>query len=235
MSATPVVLTSFTFNSQKAFKDRIKEIQKHIPVPELEDRDSRYYRIINKEDIKLLHEVLERHPHREAKIKNGVADFAMRMNQINPRTMEFVIIGNNDEATEFSPTKAIHGPRPPEEFLQSALRQLVRPQTNKVKDNFFDGHHRRKCQSPSCGNVMTYDKADVDHKWPKTFKNLVHTWCAENSIAPGDIKYFDDENNTGQVVPSGKLRVSWSEYHEENAELQVICQKCNRGKNHHVE
>lgn len=167
-------------------------------------------------------DVLHRHPDSENKLDDMV-DISIVRNKLNRNAYEIHII-KTDSVEDISWRQCISGKG--KSCYKSALRYSIEDQIQLFKKtNNID-----KCTL--CGK-STNRKPHVDHIIH--FEKLIQDFNSTNGMAiPTQFNESNDGTNRKNFTPEDELYANaWKEYHKNNAQLRILCSKCNLTREHY--
>lgn len=109
--------------------------------------------------------------------------------------------------------------------VKKALRFEIKEYIYKFKKDYFGNCRTKKCQATD--KRIAIAKAEVDHKYPITFDQLIFNFMTENNYKFKDIKLtaIDGVHNK---LKDRKLAKEWYDYHAANCKLHVVAGWWNR-------
>ena len=173
------------------------------------------------EPFKFFMDLINNHPNAKDKIGCGIKKIQIQKNSLNKNALETIIVRNDDSTIDFiwlkcstSSSNSIF------DNLKAAMRQYVSIDTQNFKKKSI-----KKCVFCKCieGDFHT------DHHEP-SFKKLVDDFL---NINPNHPTNFDDEPKTNIAIfkkDDKDYADIWKEYHNNNANLQILCSDCNLRK-----
>lgn len=108
---------------------------------------------------------------------------------------------------------------------KKAFRFEVKDYIYKFKKDYYGNCKTKKCQAT--GKRIAISKAEVDHKYPITFDQLVFNFMTENSHKFKDIK-LTPVDGIHSKFKDRKLAKQWYDYHAANCDLHVVAGWWNR-------
>lgn len=127
----------------------------------------------------------------------------------------------NGEMSPFSWKCCVTGrPKTAKEAASSAMRAAVAYQAIEAKSLAF--LERLLVECPMSGELVGADDAEVHHV--VEFSVLRDAWLSRGGLAIEDIVVCDSRNGGREMACPAQI-ASWVAYHEEHAELVVVCKK----------
>lgn len=196
-----IKLGPYTFKTKKAAKEFI--------------RASLEPRIFNPLDP-IYFELIERHHERDAKIGVGIKYFELDWRELS-KTFEPTIVRLDGSKIDFSWVRCLSQSwKSSEDNLREAMRCEIVGQILAFKG------FENTIICPLCKNRVS--GVHVDHIKP--FEELVRNFLKDKKPPTT----FDDCGDTKRALFKPKDREfadAWADYHRRNAELRLICIKCN--------
>lgn len=208
-----------TFKTQKDCEEYTREILK-----EMKETDS--VKNKNEEYFSFLLSLCKRHPRYLEKLSK-FSDFKIYKDALNKRALAIKIVNNDNTYTEISWRTCVTGKHKNNKTLfNSALRQCISYQIKFYRDTT----DLSVCMNDECRTSLTDKTIHIDHAEPQFIK-LVENFLEENKEKITEIP--NDYNKTEITFETlFKDKDEWigrdfAIYHEENAKLRVLCEKCN--------
>jgi hypothetical protein len=188
------------------------------------------YRVSDREELRFLMELIERHPEANKKIGCGIAGFEIRSNPVFQKQNTLYLIRTDGSETDFSFRMCVSGKRSSgwADFC-SAARFAISDQIIVYKVARFLSIDKPRCWITN--EELNSDQCHVDHIVP--FDTLIRRFVTEFNV---DIDSAIEESTDGDVIPrfaDQKLKNQWQKFHRENAVLNLATPTANmkRGKN----
>jgi len=210
MVSKPQIFMGVTYKSLDAFEKYIKNIINGIG-------KCADIRTTFPDKYVILVELLNRHPN-DDKIQRMV-NLKLIANYMKPQFLELIVIRDDNTEESISYNAAIKGEwATHEKNLLTAMRSGVEDQIL-----YFGQTNERKCVL--CNSTTNLH---IDHN-TTTFANLVKDFLANNNTpTPARFgKTADDTNRVAFLSSDSEFRDEWAAYHENHADLRVLCQTCN--------
>ena len=199
------------FKTKKAINDYARELL-YKKIGECDDVKGK-----SKDGYDKVIELIERHPDFKTKT-NGMIKIAIRQGKFNKNALELIIIKENNTEEDISWHTCISGKHKSYKTeLLDALRNSISTQTRTFK--YQSELICAFCESSKNLQVDHYDPDFQDlvidfHetsniKIPEEFGDDPYTHCR---------KFKDIDNNYEE---------QWQKYHKDNANLRILCAKCN--------
>jgi hypothetical protein len=178
--------------------------------------------------VPFLHDALALHHHREQKIGVGISHFTVDTAPGNHKSRCVHIVRTDGTSTDVG----IYGclgnkPRSLETTTKAALRLAVAPQIAAARDAAF-ANGPFECPILPDGPMAPKD-THVDHVAPLTFNTLVDQWLATCGLTIAQIQCTgcgDNVAGTGSMADVAQTD-SWTAFHAQHAELQVVSALAN--------
>ncbi len=182
---------------------------------------------LSKEDFDFILDVFKLHPNFKNKNGLGIQSIYTKTNSIYRNVREFWIVRSDGSETDFSYMKCLNGDSSNREKFLKACRIAVEPYTMAFKNSFFSEKKIARC--PITGETISFCSSHVDHQSPNTFYKLVSDFIAEMKIDSEEISFVGSgQDGLCQITFQDKtLEKAWVDYHNKNAQLQVISQRAN--------
>lgn len=208
----------------QTFKTKIK-LQEHIRTILYQYQDGAY---LSQTDFIFMMDVLEQHPDYKLKYGTGVKAIYVKQNPVYRNTRNFWIVRLDNSETDFSYLECLKETSQKKKFL-NACRVAIEPYTQEYKRNFFDNLNGKIYTCPCTNEALNFIGSHVDHKSPKTFKQLVKDFINQYNIDVSQVKIVSGaEDNVFQDTFDNKdFEKLWVDYHNSHAEFQIISKKAN--------
>ena len=169
-------------------------------------------------------ELISCHPEAEQKIGGGVLGFSVARDKEHG-TRHFIIIREDRSSTDFSFLSCIDGANLRKDQL-TALRMEIEDQIIAFRDMVF---LRGKVKCPVLNVELQSEQGEVDHAPPQTFAALVKDWMMKSGINFESLLITPPRDNQSVArMTDEKQRLSWSEFHRNNAKLRILSKEANR-------
>jgi hypothetical protein len=184
---------------------------------------------VGDEDALHLAALLERHDEYKQKVGCGVDHFSIMLTEHG--TPCFRLVRTDTTGTDFSYRHCITR-RPPsrKQEVSQAFRRAVRFDLYKARDEFFaankDADGLVTCAET--GELISPDRAHMDHRAPLTFEVLVTTFLEGRGLAVGDVPMTSGQDE--QVSPEitdPDLAEAFRRYHARLALLDIVRNNVN--------
>lgn len=142
----------------------------------------------------------------------------IRPNETYPQYKNFVIIHPDGSENYVSVKTCIKG-KYDASHVKKVFRRAILPQINA-----FIKTHDIPELCPSCHQYC--ERFEVDHVHP--FNHILNDFVHENHIDLNSIKTIQHQSLPD--FEDDELKNKWIKYHEEHAQLQYLCSKCNNKK-----
>lgn len=172
--------------------------------------------------------LIERHPMYTEKIKN-FSDFRIYQDFMNKNALALNIVNKDMSYTTISWICCIKGRgRKKEDMFKQSLRECISEQILDFK-NTSD-----LSQCIKCNCSLNENNIHVDHN-SKQFIELVNNFLKMNShIKMPTIYTKKEKTNQSKFKPEDKwISELFYKYHKENADLRILCKKCNITRKKH--
>lgn len=216
MPPKPIVFLGKIYKTQKKFEQYVKKI--------IYEEIGVCYDIKNTypEKFDILIKILERHPEFISKTKN-MCNIKIINDVLNVKALKIIIIKNDGEV-DISWRCAITGKH---KSKKSELMSAMRTSINKQIDNY-----RRNCEINFCEICGSVKRLHVDHNDEKKsgFDELVFNFVKDNNDIqiPDNFEELNDGTHRRCFLEKDNLfRDKWIKYHDKNAILRILCEKCN--------
>lgn len=187
-------------------------------VTELRDRHEDGI-LIDEPDNSFLVELLNLHPEAIEKIGPGISHFTVAPHPVFRRSRHFLVHRVDGSFTDFSFHSCIDGENPRRDRL-GALRRAIEYSILRYRDDTFN---RGAVFCPFLRIKLSPQSSHVDHVQPDTFKALTERWMLAESISLEQISITPPtDNQTVALMTDERQRLSWIEYHDRHANLQII-------------
>jgi hypothetical protein len=169
------------------------------------------------EDDVFVRALVELHPRRAVIVDCGLAwIFVQHLDACQRR---FVVRRTDSSIRDFA-WRAVLSPKDAKRRLASVLRWLIRSQLLEYRDRAF----RHACEACAAAIAACH----VDHIAPATFEALMAGWLGSVRREAEDIGVIPSPAyQEPDRLEDESLAQSWMEYHEINARLRCVCQRCN--------
>lgn len=210
MSKIQISFLGTLYKTKKSFEEYVKKlIYEDIGICDnVFEEKPKYYEI--------LISLLKRHPDFDIKT-NKMISLKITHDALNKKALKIIIVNSDDTETDISWRNAINGKGSDvKSDLNSALRSSIE---NQIWD--FKRTHENICET--CGSTQNIH---IDHE--NYFEKIVIDFTNGRTDIPTD---FDDmKDNTHRKcfkLSDEKFRKDWIVFHQKNAVLRVLCEKCN--------
>jgi len=168
-------------------------------------------------------DLLRNHQNIDNKIGCGVSHFSIKPNTYNCYALATDICRNDGSVVDFSWKSCAESTfKGYKQYLQSALRESIKYQIYEFREQSKSADF-----SLYCANCKSAQFCQVDHI--TSFKSLTEMFLANNK-AP---EKFDENLETHEVIfrkCDKDFQDNWEDFHEKNADLQILCRSCNLSK-----
>jgi hypothetical protein len=212
MARQPLTIADHYFNSKIALETYTRSILHSYRAPAR----------LKPEDERFISELLQRHEHADEKIGTGIKEIWVKCLAFNSNG--FVVKRTDSTEIDFS-YKSCLRPSTYASKVKFALRRAVDEQILAIKRCTFP-ERTSTIVCPITGQVITANKAHVDHIPPATFKNLVETYLELRHITVDDIPLLPTPDGIGDMLPDD-WSTDWSLWHQSHAQLRVISEYAN--------
>lgn len=178
----------------------------------------------------VLSDVVKMHERFHEKVLGQQFTVGVRPCSINPINNQFYIIREDGSDTDFSYYKAISGHTSKESRIKACLREIVKDQSVRYKDNFFAENQDSKGYIVCAETGLKIKKKDshIDH-YPKQFDEIVEDWVKMMNISSEDIVLVPSgDNGTAWKMSDSCLVSSFEEFHHVTAEYRIVLNKVNQ-------
>jgi len=174
------------------------------------------------EDLEFVLALIDIHPSRTHIIDCGIRTVHIQPVPFHEHDQRRFLVRRTDSSIrDFSWRNAL-SPKSDERKLAGILRHLIADQKNA----FRDAHFRGLCET--CGKTIQRGNCHVDHAHPVTFERLMAGWLKSEYVTVADVAIVRRRGyEQHSYLEDSALARSWIEYHEINARLRCVCQKCN--------
>ena len=162
------------------------------------------------------------HPDFATKQQQGILAFVIERNKLRPTFFQTLVQHTDTTETAFSWVQCCR--------FKSRTSQvnLLRAMRNAIIDQVVSFRNNNKLICKSCDTETSGTIFHIDHVVP--FKDLSSAFLRDTAhLVPA----LFDENKANLTIfkkEDNKFKTSWSIFHQENAELQVLCSVCNLTK-----
>lgn len=185
---------------------------------------------LDQDDSNNVFQLLKNHPKAKEKIGVGIKQFRIGKLQYGTKCFEFI---RSDSTTDnFSYLKCINGAKKPIVVFRRACRKLIQEDLRSAKQNYFDRNSKNgrvKCQET--GELLPWEKLNVDHRQPNTFSVIVDRFIEVHNIDLKKVEYVDNDGQ-GQILANKSLAENFRKYHKEKANLRLVKKSLNLGRSH---
>jgi ribonuclease HI/viroplasmin and RNaseH domain-containing protein len=196
--------------TQRELKKKVKEVIERIGL--CESIKTEY-----PEDYLFFLELFTRHPNWLEKTEN-MKDVKIRNNKIYLNQKEVLIEKENGDLEDISVLNKCISGKETNNNLNIAMRNAIENQIQQFKKN-----NELKCEE--CG---TNASLEVDHV-NILFIELYENFLKDRTDIPNE--FNNTISNSKCFKPENiKFEEEWKKYHETNAELRILCNKCNNKK-----
>jgi len=168
-------------------------------------------------------DLLRNHQSFDNKIGCGVSHFEIKPNAYNCYALATDICRKDGSIVDFSWKSCAESTfKGYKQHLQSALRESIKYQIYQFREKSKSADF-----SLCCANCKSEQFCQVDHVI--SFKSLTERFLADNKPP----QKFDENLETHEVIfrKSDKpFQDKWEDFHEKNADLQILCRSCNLSK-----
>ena len=212
------IVAGENFKTKADLQERIKAI-----LYQYQDREC-----LSEVDFVFMLEVLQRHPDYEVKAGSGVKAIYVQQNPVYRNTRNFWIIRLDGSETDFSYLECLKETLPQKKFI-NACRAAIEPYTQEYKRLFFDNLDSKAYFCPYTNEKLNFIGSHVDHKSPKTFKQLVKDFVSQYNVDMSQVKIVGSakDNVFQDTFEDKEFEKLWIDYHNSHAKLQVISKKAN--------
>jgi hypothetical protein len=159
-------------------------------------------------------ELFQGHPERDSKVEGQIVRFEVRRTEVGTKC--FFVISEGKEI-DFSVGACLEEVN---DDLKGACREAIVDQVLKAKDQLV-AHFGEQCQSCGTGNGIS-----VDHK-SKPFSEIYKEFRLIAGYVPNT---FDGDIRPRFKAEDEKFKKLWLEFHEIEADYQLLCRSCNSRK-----
>lgn len=180
--------------------------------------------VIQKDDVHFdfFLNLFKNHPDFATKQRQGIVAFVIERNKLRPMFFQLLVQHTDTTETSFSWVQCCRfKPRTSQVNLLRAMRNAIIPQVVSFRNN-----NELICKSCNTGTDGTI--FHVDHVVP--FSDLSNAFLRDT---PHLVPVLFDENNANLTIfkkEDNEFETAWSNFHQEHAELQVLCSVCNLKK-----
>lgn len=173
---------------------------------------------IEGEDQEVVLDLLSRHPDAVKKIGVGVRELFVDIPEQGGKC--FWLRRSDGSKTDFSYQKCL-APKPPHAKYMEACRNAVKDQINAKRDEVFAT--RDEIQCPLTGEMISRDKAHVDHTPPNEFRILAFEFARVEKFDPLEVELDGcGDGESEKRFHDRELERKWREFHRERAVLRVV-------------
>src|SRR5436190_1046770 len=172
-----------------------------------------------------LKDLIQLHPDATEKIGTGIHHFTTKHDDKTGTTRHFLITRIDGSFADFSWHCCIDGRNWRRETIQT-LRDAIADDIVAFRNATFDSGDVRCAVTRE---LLSMERADIDHTPPLTFMCLVEEWLSLRGIRLEDIKLGPSRDL--QVVyefADQELRHSWQAFHRRRAVLHAVIKTVNR-------
>lgn len=207
-----------TFKTKTALQQHIKQILHKY-------NDQEY---LWPQDFSFMLDVLALHPDADIKIGIGIKAIYVKTNPVYKNTRGFWIVRKDDTQTDFSYLECLRETSHKKRFL-NACRVAIEPYIINLKNKFFEELDGQIAFCPITGEVIRLTNCHVDHKAPKTFNNIVSSFIVDKQIDVNTVKIHGkgEDGAIQDTFENKELEKIWIDYHNANAELQIVSRRAN--------
>ncbi len=212
------IVAGETFKTKTDLQKRIKTI-----LYQYQDRE-----YLSQIDFVFMMEILEQHPDYELKSRSGVKAIYVKQNPVYKNTRNFWIVRLDNSETDFSYLECLKETSHEKKFL-NACRVAIEPYTQEYKRKFFDNLNGKIYTCPYTHEALNFIGSHVDHKSPKTFKQLVKGFVSQHKVDVSQVRIVGSakDNVFQDTFDDKEFEKLWVDYHNSHAEFQVISKKAN--------
>jgi 5-methylcytosine-specific restriction endonuclease McrA len=180
------------------------------------------------EHYNTLVEILKRHPDFICKTQD-MCNIKIVKDKLNINALKTIIIKKDGSEIDISWKVAITGkPKGDKQELMSAMRSSIDEQIVQF----------RKGSDKKCVLCTNTDNLHIDHiiHFDEIVLNFINIMKSKNINIPDTFGDTNDDTHRRCFLETDKdFKNEWTDYHYENAQLRVLCQKCNltRTKTNH--
>lgn len=168
-------------------------------------------------DEAFLLDLLEQHPEAAHKIGCGVRRFFIGPDGWGKSCFHLERLDGS--TTDWSVRACLMHPTRRAEAM-AAFREEITPQILAFRDAAFASGPVLCAIS---GELLTSDRAHVDHVHPLTFVALVDSFCAGRGFSPADVDVLQTaDNDTREHLAGPALAAEWRAYHAAHAQLRIL-------------
>lgn len=182
------------------------------------------------DDLAYVLKVLQGHPEWESKKGCGIGHLVVRENKSYGRktTFGFWIIREDDSEVDISWVEAL-SPTPHPTKVKLAFRQLITHQVHDYRTTKTVGGIDGQVVCESCSQSVENPNANVDHRPPSEFDDLVSAFLTERGLEFTFVEIAPNlDGQIGDRLKNGELAKDWQEWHRERADLWLICTPCHK-------
>jgi hypothetical protein len=202
----------FIFNSKAKAETYTRDLINKLQICELDKEN---------ENFIFFHNLLLRHDEYDDKVGKGIKSFMIKQNKLNNKAYEIFVKRIDDTLCVFSWRYCI-GVKLSSDLIR-ALRYSISKQILKFKNN-----NDRICQI--CNN--NEGNFHVDHIKPFTIIKDEYIKLNKLTIPVSFIRSSD--NNIKFKKEDKEFKKAWLRYHKKEAQLQILCDKCNLKKSNKI-
>jgi hypothetical protein len=170
------------------------------------------------EHFNFFNELIKRHSEYEVKKGLGIKNFIIKQNKMNKKAFELNITRIDDSIVDISYIHCCNLIN--NNLLLRAMRYSVRKQILKFRNN-----SNLTCNMCKINNDCEFH---IDHIKP--FSSLSSIFLKDKLNIPNTFDDCKKTNNSKFKKEDYEFKKEWKRYHKKNAELQVLCSKCNLKK-----
>jgi len=210
----PLTINGIEFRTQKLAMEHVRGILLQNEGEKITPMD---------DDYQFLDELMDRHPHRDEKIKGDIKYFRVIRNLNNALAIN---IYDDEGEKDISWNQCVTGKaKKVTDLLSQAMRSAISYQTQKFKlANFCEGD-----ECINCGTVITEKrKAHTDHK-TVPFIDIKNEFIASN-VMPIEFRKTDRHEPQTFLKKDKVLEDKWAAFHKGKADFQILCIGCNLRK-----
>jgi len=219
MGNTPIDIGDLHFDSKADALSYFRDIlQKTRPGDLLMGKDRR--------DVESL---IRNHPRAKEKIGIGIKFIKVINSLYGAKCFQFIREDNTTDTVSY--TKCINCGVSNFLKFNEACRLSITPFMVQIKKNYFtkDGLIKEPAICQLTGEVMFFSDAQVDHRQPMTFSQIIDRFIELKSIDVDKIEY-ETQGTFGHVFKDKCLEKEFIDYHNKKAVLNVIKKSANQAK-----
>ena len=182
---------------------------------------------LNECDFRTVVDVLEYHPERDDKVGCGIKSIQIVKEEVYGHR-RFDLVRTDGSRQDFSYIKSLQSDNLHFKDVMNAMRFCVLDQVRGFKNDAYGNKKYVRCAIT--GLNMQKKDAHTDHKPPLTFDMLVFNFLRERQLRIEDIQVEDTAFVSCLDLADKTIKAEWQQYHEENAQLQVVLDHANLGQ-----